>query len=316
MSTISVSYNKDTKEINFPETKEKMIIFGLPIFELYCICNNEAIPANPGHFNQEYITDREPGSGSGSELDYLHTFSFMNKTKKHCINIFSEWENLYFLDINNNFLASDNSINPYPIKRKYVDQSIVVVTGGYIFDGEKWELVKTAIDYDRRIMVTGNHSIEIKNCYVAYDIGCSEMKVVLLDSLSHFAFCSKHEKINDLIIETQLPVQLLQKCNDIFISRPNDFVIINCKDGIVLLPSYLKPFFGLKALFINNEIKHNIKCQALMQLNKWMLKLFVSSTLPSSIDLIDDTKLNCLLRVVRYFEIDFFDDFLRKLNGL
>lgn len=314
MSTISVRYNKDTKEINFPETKEKIIIFGLPIFELYCISNNETIPANPGHFNQEYITDRE--AGSESELDYLHTFSFMNKTKKHCINIFSEWENLYFLDINNNFLAADNSINPYPIKRKYVDQSIVVVTGGYIFDGEKWELVKTAIDYDQRIMVTGNHSIEIKNCYVAYDTGCSDMKVVLLDSLSHFAFCSKHDKINDLIIETKLPVKLLEKCKDIFISRPNDFVIINCKDGIVLLPSYLKPFFGLKTLFINNEIKHNIKCQALMQLNKWMLKLFVSSTLPSSIDLIDDTKVNCLLRVVRHFEIDFFDDFLRKLNGL
>lgn len=224
---------------NFPNLPTGSIIFGLPYSK-----------------SMSEVDKKIQGIDLSGHYSVYKSF----ETKKFIVNISYPINNKYSIY----FVTKDNLLYG---RTKYINkfydlitaEPILIIAGGYVFDGEKWTLEKIFVDIENACLVNvKNEKFKCSNCYVAYYESINNkqnynLKLVSLLELPHFVKKSKQEivsEIDKILVEIDLRLPILEYCFREFLKDPTASSSIKCLgDHTIYIPNYLSALFEHTNIF-------------------------------------------------------------------
>lgn len=340
--------DNDTTQINDNDTTQiidyaEMRVRGMNYGSLYigCPCQENYIPLpieyGINNVSAECILSRLENSCSCYELFYpknndgtLNDPNIDSKKtkmiKKYCKPFSKRRANIRFLTEDGDLVGSDGIRTNFYTNDKYV----LVITGG-IIDGE-YHRIRYIPEFSYFMTVsTKIKCIPIENVYFSEyisSISDTIYEIKLTPFKEHYFYTCFKRKLYLLknFSENQIiPTEFLKIARDYFINIDDKRVVIKCKNGSVMVPTYLRKFFGDDTPIFRNTKqknknvrakKHNICAITFRRIIKWMKKLLVHNQFPLGSELVFNGKIdiNKIIYICEYTKISYeFTNFFRKI---
>lgn len=232
----------------------------------------------------------------------------------------------------NNLISNEGIILRYP---DCVDGSDkIIIMSGHIFDGNKWTIKSICVDHDNCCVIIpdmNNLKLPVNKCYLAVVHKCYRDKYFKLPTsfipfseLPHFKIKSDdYVNIRDVLLNLSHNIDIypIDKCRKLLITNPIESVKVNCTNGAIDIPVYLRPLFGQSPVFHIDGFgvvgKHDIDVNILELFRSWLLNLIINKTLPDVNELIQYiANIDDLAYAADYFNIPVFIDLFTRIKSV
>lgn len=261
----SICFNEDFNEYcKLPKLPNGSIIFGLPHANTRFI-KSTLNECNPGHYN------------------FYHKICFGTICNSRPL---KQDDHMYFTHNSTQLISPLNKLIKYKLF-ECIDLNALIV-GGHILNHEKWELKHTKL---KNGYFTDNdeNKYSFENCFVAinnfYSISNTyDLKLINFSEFYQSNFNSTVYYLKLWSKNIEIPNEIVSQCITMQLDDPISFTLINCENGNLELPNYLKPFFKTAPLFAGNEFNHkgthDINYDTLKLFRRWLILVIINNEFP------------------------------------